>query len=628
MIPSRFNKKIIPLALAALIYPCKSYAREYHVSNFYELRDLMFEVAHNREDDVIYVDFGLYDVYNPLEYRPDPEEHYSLTIKPSKPGSMVILQRKIDTTIFIADLSQLSPTDKNKIKIELDSLYMGDTISSSPKKNPFIEIKGKNITVNIKNSQFYGGFIKKNKPTIDLHVDGSDIFLKNNIFYRTASEGNSSTLSVSGERDSILLHKNYFYSNKSYKGTIYTNTKDSEILLISNKFYNNIVYYELPDSVSGLLSEGENNSVYVLDNYFFGNISNVKSACISVNQKGGYIKVFHNTFLYNYSKKGNGSSLNVLLDNDSKIDIVNNRFGYNVSNVGGALYLKSKGSTTFIGNNIFYENHTYSDNDAAEFGGAVFLSSESSFVNLLNNTLYANYTYGKGGGIYISVNDSADNEISTVNIANNIVWANYSLNKNASIEDLGYDIYIRNSIGSVNLLNNDYEFLTFSSEESISQENNLHVDPQFKNPYASDFHLLENSPCIDRGVILDEISVPDEFLEDIDDEDRVYGESIDIGADEFHPDDNEQKENKIGELLIDEEKGIKKEGLFNKKIKLICLHYYPLKEIVSYKWDINNDGNIDYETEVPYLELNGVHLDKENVKCIVQYSDGSEAVIY
>jgi hypothetical protein len=59
---------------------------------------------------------------------------------------------------------------------------------------------------------------------------------------------------------------------------------------------------------------------------------------------------------------------------------------------------------------------------------------------------------------------------------------------------------------------------------------NIDVDPLFVDAVGGDYHLLEESPCIDAGDP-DFVAVPGET--DIDGEPRISGAEIDLGADEL-----------------------------------------------------------------------------------------------
>jgi len=61
-------------------------------------------------------------------------------------------------------------------------------------------------------------------------------------------------------------------------------------------------------------------------------------------------------------------------------------------------------------------------------------------------------------------------------------------------------------------------------------EGNIDAEPLFVNSIGGDYHLLEESPCIDAGDPTS-VAAPDET--DIDGEPRISGAEIDMGADEL-----------------------------------------------------------------------------------------------
>ncbi len=616
------KKKLFLSLLAGFTAVNNVHAKDFYVSDITLFMAALHEAETNREDDIIYVASGVYEVSSPIVYRPNKDEHFSLTIKPEEPNGLVIFQRKVDIEILQADFSKVN----GKAALILDSLYLGDYSSYYEKYNGLLSIDGNNLDVKILNCKFYGSFSNLKESNINLKLSNSMLEIKNSLFFRTASQI-AGAFSLEGTNNNVLIEKNDFYSNKSIKGTIYFNVNDTNIIALNNRFNNNIVYYDNLDSKSGIALEGSRNNVYVLDNYFFGNISNSNGGSIYISGKDNYTSIIHNKFTYNYSKYGSGSSVYLDISDNSYAEVLNNTFTYNSSKYGGAINIDVKNASVFIGNNIFNQNHTFSDNPDNEFGGGVNINSIDSTVYFMNNTLYSNYTYGDGGGLSIFV----DNK-SNIKLLNNIFWENYSIKED---DDVIFDIYINSNISSndndvlnieteIDIFNNIYSNLVAKNPSLLKLENNLvKVDPKLKNPEGWDFHLDNDSPCIDAGILPEDINIPSEFFKDIDDEPRVIGDSIDIGADEFSNDEENKEIKKVGRLIIQKDKSISTNGIKPNKIKLICLRYYTIKNVQKYMWDFNGDGNTDLETRVPFAEVDSFGFNPNKVYCYVQYLDGS-----
>ena len=176
--------------------------------------------------------------------------------------------------------------------------------------------------------------------------------------------------------------------------------------------------------------------------------------------------------------------------------------------------------------------------------GAGIMSGGSSL--LMNNRILEN----GDDGIYA---------IGSPVIKNNIITGDNSNSSDTGmrLKDLGVDSVIRNNtivyetgrgiyfIGTPRPVTNciiqgsdslylDYDTVEYSCIKggySGSGQGNIDVDPCFVNPDANNFHLKEESACIDAG---DPNFEPEPNETDLDGEDRIKFGRVDIGADEFH----------------------------------------------------------------------------------------------
>jgi len=179
--------------------------------------------------------------------------------------------------------------------------------------------------------------------------------------------------------------------------------------------------------------------------------------------------------------------------------------------VGGGIYCYSSSPTItgcIIGPN------------KADWGGGIYC--EDSFPTITNCTINGNETIYKGGGIYceysfptitnctISDNEAEGGggiycENSSPIITNCILW-----------EDKPDEIYVKSGDLTV----------TYSDVQGGYQgEGNIDADPLFVG--GGDYHLTEESPCIDAGTSK---GAPDT---DIDGDSRPQGAGYDIGSDEY-----------------------------------------------------------------------------------------------
>jgi len=144
----------------------------------------------------------------------------------------------------------------------------------------------------------------------------------------------------------------------------------------------------------------------------------------------------------------------------ANVEIKNCVFQNNYTQFGGALAIES--GNVLITNSVFYKN------ESVVYGGAIL--SDRSSNKIINNTFYKNYCLNYGGGIVLI--DPVNEEIQ-----NNILFDNRSYLGDPRIEIVSGD--------SANVIE-QFNFLAFDE-----------MDPLFVS--STDFHLSEDSPCIDNG---------------------------------------------------------------------------------------------------------------------------------
>jgi hypothetical protein len=164
----------------------------------------------------------------------------------------------------------------------------------------------------------------------------------------------------------------------------------------------------------------------------------------------------------------------------STAQITNNVFKYNsASQYGGAITCNgiNTACSPVIESNIFYNNQQTST--GGTFGGGAISFYTRCTVDVLNNLFYSNTANGAGlgGGISLILSNN------TINISNSIFWNNI-----AATDSSIYD----NQSNSLTV--------TYSNvERGFTGTGNINSDPLFIDVSTHDFHLSENSPCIDVG---------------------------------------------------------------------------------------------------------------------------------
>jgi hypothetical protein len=212
------------------------------------------------------------------------------------------------------------------------------------------------------------------------------------------------------------------------------------------------------------------------------------------------------------------------------IIITDNTFTGNAAVIqGGGLVSFSDSGSVVLTNNIFDQN-TASSGRTDNSGGGARVSSTTGTVTFTNNTFSGNTAGGDGGGGFTIrlVENSA-----TANIYNNITRDNLSPGGN------GHNIWVkddRNGDGTgaqVNFYNNCHDLSpnSFAVEDGdhLSESGNIRNDPLFVDPANGDFHLGENSVCINAGTA----AAPSLPPADFDGEPRIIGPAPDLGADAF-----------------------------------------------------------------------------------------------
>jgi parallel beta-helix repeat protein len=152
---------------------------------------------------------------------------------------------------------------------------------------------------------------------------------------------------------------------------------------------------------------------------------------------------------------------------------------------------------TLVQNNIVYMN-----------GGSGIHSFESQHITIVNNTAYKNSQTPEIDGGEIFANTSND-----IKIVNNILYAETGnvINSNYKNTNIIYDNNLHWN----------------GTKTTLTSSSSLDADPKFVNESTFDFHLKNNSPCIDKGnnAVL--------ATKDFDGNSRPQGVKSDIGAYEF-----------------------------------------------------------------------------------------------
>jgi hypothetical protein len=340
-----------------------------------------------------------------------------------------------------------------------------------------------------------------NIRTSDLADDRSaEITIKNLTFKNTDVSSGSydiAALEVNTNSADITLEWSEFVESgsSSLDYRVDFDSVDGKITLTNNVF-NNLIYYLAPVQVQS------DSGPIILKHNTFTNNSGDQAGGAKVFSNSGTIILQNNIFDNNFSGSGGGGV--TVATYTSPIILTSNTFKNNNATPGGANVRSIDNGPITLTNNVFYNND--SDNQ----GGGAWVTATNGTVDLTNNTFTDNFSPA-GGGVYVSGGN-------TVNIYNNIFWGNTRFS-----DGWGADIDVYSPNAAVNVFNNVYD--DFSPRAgNLSQGNNINQDPLL----SSDFHLNNNSPCIDIG----DNNAPGIPSTDFEGDQRIVNGTVDVGADE------------------------------------------------------------------------------------------------
>jgi hypothetical protein len=232
--------------------------------------------------------------------------------------------------------------------------------------------------------------------------------------------------------------------------------------------------------------------------------------------KNPSISSITNCVFYNNYSEDNGGAVYIA---GTVKELSNNIFYNNRAKwFGGAVYLD--GTNLDIINNLFFHN-------TAEEGAAIV--ADHGINRLINNSFVENTSGMRGGGISIYYGS----------LINCIVWDNESSDGSQVLLYREFNFYNSSIQGGIDSIANKNYVAEY--------KNNIDADPLFANTARYDFHLSDNSPCINTGT-------PDTFglhlpAFDLAGQHRILDAVVDIGACEFKPGHFELLTQPIGDRL-------------------------------------------------------------------------------
>jgi predicted outer membrane repeat protein len=275
----------------------------------------------------------------------------------------------------------------------------------------------------------------------------------------------------------------------------------------------NYIFKPRPTTDKAICLHGEDDKNHTVNgpeyNLFEGNTITDNSA----DYGGGIYCYSSNPGLENVTITGNSADFHgggICCWGNSNPGLENVTIMYNSADYGGGIYCRENSSPGL-------ENVTITGNSADFYGGGIYCWESSSPV-LVNVTITGN-SAALGGGIYCWENSSPS-------LVNCIFWNN-------SPQEVAFASYI--DPNTITISYSDIE----GGEEGIETNNNgtvnwlegnINAEPLFVNGEMGDYHLTEDSPCVDAGVAFFEYE--GEVLVDLS-EDEYFGIAPDMGAYEY-----------------------------------------------------------------------------------------------
>ena len=330
-----------------------------------------------------------------------------------------------------------------------------------------------------------------------------------------------SAIDAASDGDTVLVSAGTYLENINFNGkNIAVIGEDRENTIIDGGQNGSVVTF---DSIEGTASALSNFTITGGNAYDGGGIYCSSSAPT----------IKDNIITGNVSETyGGGISCNY-----SSPIIMNNTITSNSAIYGGGISFDRYTSSVIKGNNI--------NGNSAEEGGGIGCFTFSS-PTITNNTIAGNSASTNGGGIYCYY-------ISSPSVTNTIIW------DNTAPTDPNISVYF-----------SDPFFNYCDVMGSWEGGGNIDAVPQFTAPENGDYTLMETSPCIDTGTIIEDM--------------EYCGDAPDMGAYEYC-------EEECGAELAD----ATGDGQIN-VLDLVQISYYVLElSTPAYPCaaDYNQDGQVN-----------------------------------
>ena len=381
---------------------------------------------------------------------------------------------------------------------------------------------------------------------IDAASDGDTALVQPGTYYETINYNGKNIVIGSltlTTKDTSYISQTIIDGNEEGSVVTFNSGEDSTAVLDGFTIQNGSVLESPSDDGGGIYISSSNptiNNVYVSGNtfhdygggiYCFQSSSRITNSIIINNEgitegysRGGGIAfnesnvIVSNVKIFN-NKAYEGSGISIIESNILLFDVKINGNGTADGGNGGGVYIQHHDSSPvfnnveIIGNTAVSGGGVYCDSGSPEFNNVMIIGNsrngmffkENSNPSIINTTISANFTSTSGGNSTFGGGIWLYSFYGNINVVNTIISDNdyYGI----SFQSGNGNLDIKYS----NLFNNDYgdcyncgETIGISTTinangDSCDAYYNLQVDPLFVDPENMNYHLTENSSCIDAG---------------------------------------------------------------------------------------------------------------------------------
>lgn len=285
-------------------------------------------------------------------------------------------------------------------------------------------------------------------------------------------------INASANGDTVLVQPDSYIENINFNGknitvaSLFLTTQDTSFIsqtIIDGNQDGSVVTLESGENSTAILSG------FTITNGYTGHGGGI--LCNSASPK------LENLLIYNnYGSYGGGIQFN-----NSNSILINSSVNNNNAAAGGAIIC-------WFGSDIVLMNVIINNNISNDDGGG--LNIIESYINLTKVRITNNTANDKGGGLTIH---SSVATLNKVTISNNSAYYGGGIYDFESTNDLLNCVLWNNEADDVNEIYGSASVNYSDIQGGWAGTGNIDTNPQFVDSINGNYHIIENSPCIDAG---------------------------------------------------------------------------------------------------------------------------------